>query len=180
MRHFGISSLKVQKIRMQIMAANYPRCRCALHPTSRYGRAMDRSQPSSQVSTTLSGVPVMLSCVVKQTPPKTLFKETIFTLHIFSMSTGAGFWWIFSSSSMIQLSEPCLFWILLLHWFRCPISGLLAPGKQLVRVVAMALNLWSMGYPGRHDREWKCTSQNIILKRSEPQQRMVLSVFGVF
>lgn len=115
------------------MAANYPPCRCALHPTSRYGRAMDRSQPSSQVSTTLSGVPVMLSCVVKQTPPKTLFKETIFTLHIFSMSTGAGFWWIFSSSSMIQLSEPCLFWILLLHWFRCPISGLLAPGKQLVR-----------------------------------------------
>lgn len=86
----------------------------------------------------------------------------------------------FSSSNMIQLSEPCLFWILLLHWFRCPISGLLAPGKQLVRVVAMALNLWSMGYPGRHDREWKCTSQNIILKRSEPQQRPSSAFFESF
>lgn len=44
----------------------------------------------------------------------------------------------------------------------------------------MALNLWSMGYPSRHDRAWKCTSQNIILKRSEPQQRPSSAFFESF
>ena len=87
LRHFRISSLKVHTIRMQIMAANYPRRKIS-HPTSRYGRAMDRSQPSSQVSTTLSGVPMMFFKFYgrfKQIPPKTLFKEIPFTatVHIF-------------------------------------------------------------------------------------------------
>ena len=181
LRHFGISSLKGHKIRMQIMVTNHPPRWCALYPTSRYGRAMDRSQPSSQVSTTLWGWSLrLLFCVVKQTPPMTLFKEMIFTVHIFSMSTGAGI--LMDSPAAIWFSHLSLasFEFCCLHWFRCPISGLLAPGKQLVRVVAMALNLWSMGYPGRHDREWKCTSQNIILKRSEPQQRPSSAFFESF
>ena len=64
--------------------------------------------------------------------------------------------------------------------FAVPSQVFLPQASSWWGVVAMALNLWSMGYPGRHDRAWKCTSQNIILKRSEPQQRPSSAFFESF